>query len=84
MDRVGAMPCLGCGRFGIELHHSLTAKGKRCRRDHRFVVPLCPACHRGPNGVHGRSERQFGIRIGIDLGVWSVEQWEISDERSPQ
>jgi hypothetical protein len=78
MDRLAKMPCLGCGSWAIELHHSLTAKGKRCRRDHRFVIPLCASCHRGPSGVHGISERKFGERIGIDLGEWAVQAWETS------
>jgi endogenous inhibitor of DNA gyrase (YacG/DUF329 family) len=80
MERIAKMPCLGCGAREVELHHSLTAKGKRCRRDHRFVVPLCPACHRGPSGVHGiGSERLFSERCGIDLGEWASFQWEASD-----
>jgi hypothetical protein len=80
MNRIAGMPCLGCGRMPVEVHHSLTAKGKIRRRDHRFVCPLCPACHRGPRGVHGTSERAFSQAIGIDLGEWAVAQWEASCE----
>jgi hypothetical protein len=79
--RLREMGCVGCGNPDVERHHSLTAKGKRCRRDHRFVVPLCAACHRGPSGVHGLgSERAFGEMIGTDLGMWAVRQWETSCE----
>lgn len=79
MSRIAAMPCLGCGSAAVELHHSLTAKGKIRRRDHRFVCPLCPACHRGPKGVHGiGSEHKFGRMIGLDLGAWAEAQWEAS------
>lgn len=81
MDRIAAMPCLGCGTWPVEVHHSLTAPGKRCRRDHRFVCPLCPNCHRGSTGVHGLgSERLFGERIGLCLGAWAVAEWEKSSE----
>jgi hypothetical protein len=76
--RLKKMGCLGCLNPVVECHHSLTAKAKRCRRDHRFVVPLCENCHRGRYGVHGTTEQQFSERIGIDLGLWSVEQWEVS------
>lgn len=80
-QRLRAIGCLGCGSTNVERHHSLTAVGKRCRRDHRFVVALCADCHRGPSGVHGLgSERLFGEQIGIDLGLWAVSQWELSNE----
>jgi hypothetical protein len=79
MDRIADLPCLGCGSWPVEVHHSLTAPGKIRRRDHRFVAPLCPACHRGSQGVHGLgSERLFGERIGLDLGRWATEQWKMS------
>lgn len=79
MARISEMPCLGCGSVPIERHHSLTAKGKIRRRDHRFIIPLCPECHRGVSGVHGVTERVFGERIGIDLGEWAVMEWERSN-----
>lgn len=80
MTRIAGMDCLGCGAKGVELHHSLTAEGKRCRRDHRFVIPLCGPCHRGPQGLHGIGcERKFGEAIGIDLGAWAVREWEGQD-----
>jgi hypothetical protein len=54
MDRIGRMPCVGCGSIFVELHHSLSAPGKRCRRDHRFVVPVCSRVPpRKPSGIHG-------------------------------
>jgi hypothetical protein len=46
--------CYGCGRWGVELHHTkLEFEGKRWKRDHRYQLPVCPHCHRGPYGIHG-------------------------------
>lgn len=47
-------PCYGCGRHGVELHHTLLEfDGKAFRRDHRYQLPVCAECHRGQNGIHG-------------------------------
>lgn len=81
MDRIGKMACLGCSRRPVEVHHLMKCPDKRCRRDHRFVVPLCETCHRGKTGVHGLgSEQLWGERRGIDLPSWAIQQWEISME----
>lgn len=52
---VKELPCYGCGVHGqSEAHHILLdCEGKRWRRDHRFIIPACPDCHRGPEGIHG-------------------------------
>jgi hypothetical protein len=49
MAAVAALPCLVCGRYGVEVHHL----GKP-RNDMR-VAPLCPRHHRrefGPGAYH--------------------------------
>lgn len=49
MAAVAALPCLVCGRHGVEVHHL----GKP-RNDMR-VLPLCPSHHRrefGPGAYH--------------------------------
>ena len=54
--RVQTSLCFGCGTFGegIEAHHlMLPFDGKRWRRDHRYRLPVCVACHRGQRGIHG-------------------------------
>ena len=53
--RVKQMRCMGCGKWPVDAHHVMgNVEGKRWRRDHRFLVPLChDDCHQGPNGVHG-------------------------------
>lgn len=65
-ERVKALPCFGCGRFGVSAHHTLLKfPAKRWRRDHRYQLPLCWDCHQGPQGVHGiGSEETFLERVG--------------------
>jgi hypothetical protein len=70
-ERLLELPCVGCGRWGVECHHTmLDFPGKRHRRDHRFQVPVCPDCHRGPKGIHGiGNEAKWWASIG-----WSREK----------
>lgn len=75
LDYVRSLPCYGCGIYGqSEAHHILNdAPGKRFRRDHMFLVLLCPACHRGPEGVHGNgSERKWCVANGKDTASEAV------------
>ncbi len=75
-----AFGCLVCG-LAANLHHILRLKGKRCRRDHKFVVPLCRCHHQDKGGVHDLGgEPQFKEAYGIDLVAWAVEQWAISQK----
>ncbi|WP_160732377.1 hypothetical protein [Pelagerythrobacter marinus] len=73
---VKEQPCYGCGIHGqSEAHHiMLDCPGKRWkRRDHRFLVPLCPDCHRGPEGVHGVGcEAKWCERNGKDTAAEAV------------
>lgn len=83
MDRLAQMPCLVTGRKPVVLHHVMKAPGKRCRRDHRFVVPLVPEMHNmGPDSVHELGsealfERKHGLRPS--LADWAVKEWEASN-----
>ena len=53
-ERLEQLPCIGCGKWGVECHHTmLDFPEKRFRRDHRFQIPVCPDCHRGKQGIHG-------------------------------
>lgn len=78
--RLRELPCIGCGAWGVELHHTmLDFPGKRWRRDHRFQLPLCPSCHRGNHGVHGvGSEARWGERNGIDTADVAQRLWQES------
>ncbi len=78
MDRVRSFGCLVCGSIP-ELHHVLHMDGKRIRRDHRYVVPLCSHHHRSHEGLHGLgSERKFKEVYEIDLVKWAIQAWEDS------
>lgn len=49
MGRVAHLPCLVCGRFGVEVHHATVP------HDDFMVLPLCPRHHRrefGPGALH--------------------------------
>ncbi len=55
MARVSELPCLVCGRYGVEVHH----EGEP--RNDKNVLPLCPQHHRrefGPGAYH-YSKRAF-------------------------
>ncbi|MGV7119616.1 hypothetical protein [Sphingopyxis sp. 550A] len=71
-DRVKRMPCCGCGRRGpSDAHHTLLpVPGKRWRRDHEFIVPVCKDCHQGTNGIHGIGhEGLWCDRVGVDTAA---------------
>lgn len=86
-QRLEGLPCFGCGRFGVEIHHVMTDfPAKRWRRDHRYQLPVCPPCHRGPNGIHGLgSERKWLERMEMTAGemiAFVIDLWdETQDER---
>lgn len=45
-------PCFGCGAQATQAHHTLLAlPGKRWRRDHAWLMPLCAPCH---TAIHDR------------------------------
>ena len=57
-DRVAALGCILCAEFGqpgipAQLHHVREGQGASQRASDWLVVPLCPACHSGPQGIHG-------------------------------
>lgn len=53
MDAVAKLPCATCGVYGVHVHHIRTCQGKSQRASNFLVLPLCPSCHQGPQGVHG-------------------------------
>jgi hypothetical protein len=53
MGRVAQLSCGLCGAHGVEVHHIRMGQGAGQRAGHFLTVPLCPSCHRGPQGVHG-------------------------------
>lgn len=58
LDRVAALGCVLCDALGqgyrqAEVHHIREGQGMSQRASHFLTIPVCPACHRGPNGIHG-------------------------------
>lgn len=77
--RLRAQPCAvpGCNRESI-LHHVMHMAGKTRRRDHRFVVPLCPDHHNmGDASVHLLGSEAAFLRVhGVDLVALAMMEWE--------
>ena len=68
MGRVAALGCILCRRLGYgehaaEVHHVRTGQGAAQRASDWLTVPLCPDCHRGPNGIHGDRARLKSARV---------------------
>lgn len=76
LDRMAQYGCLVCGK-PANLHHIMHMDGKDCRRDDRYIAPLCKEHHQGKYGVHGiGSEKGFCDRYGIDLVEFAKSEWE--------
>lgn len=70
-------PCFGCGRNAECLHHTmLRFAEKRWRRDHRYQLGLCRACH---DALHmGGCEIAWLERIGkteAEAVAYLVQAW---------
>lgn len=50
MQAVKGLPCACCGAYAPSYAHHVTGDSKP-RSDFR-VIPLCYACHQGPDGYH--------------------------------
>lgn len=70
MARVAALGCIICRRLGMgpqsaEVHHIRTGigAGRKARDDQ--TIPLCPAHHRGAQGLHGLGRKRFEREYGV-------------------
>jgi hypothetical protein len=69
----------GCAAAALVIHHLLaSAPGKVSRRDHWFVVLICPRHHNmGTKSVHSLgSEAAFAREWGVDLVAVAVRNLE--------
>jgi hypothetical protein len=74
LDKVSSLPCSLCGDSPVEVHHIREGQGMAQRANHFLTIPLCPACHRGPNGVHGdRSMMRIMKKDELDMLAETVE-----------
>ena len=54
--------CIHCGSTMVEIHHIMFGTANRKLSDkYGLVVPLCPYCHRGGQGVH--QNRQLDLKL---------------------
>lgn len=80
-DQVRSMCCAACGAHPVSAHHVVSDGLKRLTKDHKRVVPLCPACHQdAPHAVHKIGHGPFNERFGIDQLALAQKLWE---ERLP-
>ena len=81
LNRVAELGCILCkhlhGRFAFaEIHHPKEWTGASQRASDWLAIPLCPECHRGPNGVHGLGKKGFYMRYKLqehDLLAMTIE-----------
>lgn len=82
MGRVAELGCVLCDYLGrpgtpAEVHHIREGQGASQRASDYLTVPLCPACHRGPAGVHGLGTKGFYTRYKLselDLLAMTIEK----------
>lgn len=69
LTRVAALGCILCRRLGYEdtpaeIHHAREGQGMAQRAPDWLAIPVCPAHHRGPHGIHG--DRQALHQAKVD------------------
>lgn len=66
--------CFNCGKErDIEVHHCIHGTaGRKLATKYHLVVGLCPECHRGMYGVHGK----YGRDLDLFLKRTAQEAWE--------
>lgn len=53
MNAVAKLHCATCLEKPVQLHHVREGVGLSQKNGDFLVIPLCPDCHTGPQGVHG-------------------------------
>lgn len=66
--------CYHCGSVrDIEVHHCIHGTaGRKLATKYHLVVGLCPECHRGTYGVHGKN----GAYLDRQLKEIAQKKWE--------
>ena len=66
--------CAECGRSDVvEIHHCIHGtSGRKLATQYHLVVGLCPECHRGTYGVHGK----YGHNLDMKYKKKAQEAWE--------
>ena len=66
MEKVASLDCIICGARPVELHHIREGQGAGQRAPDTLVIPVCAACHRGSEGIHGLGRKGFYMRYKRD------------------
>jgi hypothetical protein len=71
LTRIAGLGCILCRHLGYgetpaEIHHLREGQGAAQRGSDWTAVPLCPAHHRGQEGMHGLGVRGFATRYRLD------------------
>lgn len=80
LTAVANLPCVLCRALGertegVQVHHIREGQGMGQRSPHWLAIPLCPACHTGPLGIHGnRSLMRIAKVEELDLLAMTIEQ----------
>ena len=66
--------CWNCGSVrDVEVHHCIHGTaGRKLATKYHLVVGLCPECHRGTYGVHGK----HGAYLDRQLKELAQTKWE--------
>ncbi|MEO8627670.1 MAG: hypothetical protein ABI612_06150 [Betaproteobacteria bacterium] len=69
MARVAELPCLACGKHGVELHHIRKGIGAGRRATNFQVLPLCATCHRtgGHRIAYHAGSKVWQAKYGSEL-----------------
>lgn len=74
--------CFFCGRSDrLEKHHAIHGTANRKKAEALGLwVWLCPECHRGTNGVHGKNghEKDMAVKMAAEyafLKSHSMDEW---------
>ena len=65
MGQVAQCPCVICGAWPVEVHHTICGRFGSRKSSDFSTIPLCWACHQGPDGIHASKER-WVERNGLD------------------
>jgi 5-methylcytosine-specific restriction endonuclease McrA len=60
--------CYVCGKGGyLEDHHVFNSSNRDHSEKYGLKVNLCPECHRGHNGVHGKNGSKLNLKLKIQF-----------------
>ena len=55
--------CYVCGGRASEEHHVLNSFNRKASEKFGLTVYLCPSCHRGDCGVHGKNGHELNLML---------------------